>query len=104
MSLCLSLSLFVEYSVEVLRGLSGEVIWSRPLKEPVSFVQCGLQREGSPPVCLLISPSQLTALNATSGDFATAQLCVSSFVSILSISGRFCVKSPGPTATHWPVY
>ncbi|XP_066530545.1 protein FAM234B isoform X2 [Hoplias malabaricus] len=66
-----------EYSVVALRGVSGETIWSHSLKETATSLQCGLQiavpddstpqREAPPPVCLLITPSHLTAINASSG-------------------------------------
>uniref|UniRef100_A0A8B9H8B5 Family with sequence similarity 234 member B n=1 Tax=Astyanax mexicanus TaxID=7994 RepID=A0A8B9H8B5_ASTMX len=72
-----SLSNSKEYSVVALDGASGEVMWSRSLKETVSSLQCGLrttfpqksaaQKENFPPVCLLITPSHLTAINASSG-------------------------------------
>ncbi|KAL7829932.1 hypothetical protein AOLI_G00308170 [Acnodon oligacanthus] len=72
-----SLGTSKEYSVVALRGVSGEMIWSRSVKEPVFSIQCGLQtaaaedfvaqRENPPPVCLLITPSCLTAINASSG-------------------------------------
>ncbi|XP_031690168.1 protein FAM234B [Oncorhynchus kisutch] len=85
-----------EYSVVALSAFSGEVLWRRVLRDPVEFIQCGLQYEAHPsplpaggaalralpnsaiplsaqrdrasgPVCLLIESAHLTAVNGTTG-------------------------------------
>ncbi|KAF7686538.1 protein FAM234B [Silurus meridionalis] len=51
-----------EYSVVVLNGLNGSVMWSRSLKEPLSSVQCS-----APNTCLLITSTHLSSVNASTG-------------------------------------
>ncbi|KAI4893515.1 hypothetical protein NFI96_020876, partial [Prochilodus magdalenae] len=72
-----SLGNYKEYSVVALRGVNGEIIWSRSVMEHVLSLQCGLrtatvedsegQRQDPSPVCLIITPSYLTAINVSSG-------------------------------------
>ncbi|XP_030649123.1 protein FAM234B [Chanos chanos] len=79
-----------EYSVVALSALSGEVLWRKALGNPVLYVQCGLQsgaparpgtrlraeaqdpslppgHRGRGPVCLLVTLTHLTAVNASTG-------------------------------------
>ncbi|KAJ7992632.1 hypothetical protein DPEC_G00280690 [Dallia pectoralis] len=85
-----------EHSVLALSAVSGEILWRRVFREPVDFIQCGLQYEAQPsplpaggaalrafphsaiplsglrdaangPVCLLSGSAHLTAVNGTTG-------------------------------------
>ncbi|KAM4635349.1 protein FAM234B isoform 2-T2 [Polymixia lowei] len=80
------------YSAVALSAITGQVLWRRFMREPVNYIQCGLQCEGHPvrlpaggaalraypetaplprasgPVCLLVGRMVLTAVNGTTGD------------------------------------
>ncbi|XP_074511600.1 protein FAM234B [Sebastes fasciatus] len=56
------------YSAVALSAVNGQVLWSKVMREPVMYIQCGLQYSTQPsPVVLLISKSIITAVNGTSG-------------------------------------
>lgn len=109
-AVCLPLHLPVSLPVPVhsavaLSATSGQVLWRRPMRESVMFIQCGLQYQAHPvplpaggaalraypetapllvgqreqasgPVCLLITKKVLTAVNGTTG----GRFCVSTMI------------------------
>ncbi|KAJ0058211.1 hypothetical protein NL108_009093, partial [Boleophthalmus pectinirostris] len=56
------------YSAVALSAVSGQIIWKKPMRERVMYIQCGLQISAQKSqVCLLISKSILMAVNGTTG-------------------------------------
>ncbi|KAF4116615.1 protein FAM234B [Onychostoma macrolepis] len=60
-----------ELSVWALGGSGGQLLWRKPLREPLISVQCGLQTGNSDPLhssaCVLISSGHIIAINASTG-------------------------------------
>ncbi|XP_056128141.1 protein FAM234B [Rhinichthys klamathensis goyatoka] len=60
-----------EFSVCAVSGVSGQLLWTRPLREPLFSVQCGLQTGSADPqtgsACVLISSGHIIAVNASTG-------------------------------------
>lgn len=66
-----------EFSVSVVSGAGGQLLWSRTLREPLISVQCGLQTGSADPLqrksaqthsaCILISSGHIITVNASTG-------------------------------------
>ncbi|XP_067284573.1 protein FAM234B-like [Pseudorasbora parva] len=64
-----------EFSVSAVSGVRGQLLWSRPLREPLFSVQCGLQTGSADPLwrkqfssaCVLISSGHIITVNASTG-------------------------------------
>ncbi|XP_067236981.1 protein FAM234B isoform X2 [Chanodichthys erythropterus] len=63
-----------EFSVSAVSGVGGQLLWTRPLREPLFSVQCGLQTGSTDPLwrklssaCVLISSGHIITVNASTG-------------------------------------
>ncbi|XP_051741736.1 protein FAM234B-like [Ctenopharyngodon idella] len=66
-----------EFSVSAVSGVSGQLLWTRPLREALFSVQCGLQTGSADPLwrkqplessaCVLISSGHIITVNASTG-------------------------------------
>lgn len=56
------------YSAVALSAVSGQILWKKPMREWVMYIQCGLQTiTQKSSLCVLISKSVLVAVNGTTG-------------------------------------